>query len=215
MATSSSRSTRTSNPDVEQFDHRAATYESGWRAEFHRRVLDSVADLVAESEPSPAAVLDVGCGTGALLRELEGRLPEGIDLTGVDPAPAMLEVGRGKLRPGSRIHLEEAFAEQLPFPDGTFDLVVSTVSFHHWSDQRAGLGEAARVLRPEGRILLADHFTAGWLRVFNVLARHDMESVDDTEVMLRIAGFTVTDVVRVFTLGPLPLIRAVLAHRSA
>jgi ubiquinone/menaquinone biosynthesis C-methylase UbiE len=173
-----------------------------------------VADLVAQSEPSPAAVLDIGCGTGALLRDLEARLPDGIDLAGVDPAPAMLEVARAKLGAGSRVRLEQAFAEQLPFPDDSFDLVVSTVSFHHWHDQPTGLGEAARVLQPGGRILLADHFTAGWLRVFNVMARRDMESVEETEAMLRVAGFTVTDVVRVFTLGPLPLIRAVIASRS-
>jgi ubiquinone/menaquinone biosynthesis C-methylase UbiE len=173
-----------------------------------------VADLVAQSEPRASAILDVGCGTGALLRELESRLDGGIDLAGVDPAPAMLEVARAKLRPGSRTRLKEASAEQLPFPDETFELLVSTVSFHHWSDQPAGLREAARVLTPGGRILLADHFTAGWLRVFNVLARRDMESVEETEGMLRLAGFTVTDVVRVFTLGPLPLIRAVWAERK-
>jgi ubiquinone/menaquinone biosynthesis C-methylase UbiE len=178
-------------------------------------VLAAVAELVLQLTPPPTAILDVGCGTGALLLNLESQLPKDVELAGVDPASAMLEVGRARLRPGSRIRLEEAFAEQLPFTNETFDLVVSTVSFHHWSDQSAGLREAARVLRPGGRILLADHFTSGWLRVFNVLARRDMESVEETETMLRFAGLTVTDVVRVFTLGPLPLIRAVLADRAA
>ncbi len=44
----------------------------------------------------------------------------------------------------------------LPFPDGSFDLVVSTFSMHHWSDPAAGLGEIARVLRPAGRALIWD-----------------------------------------------------------
>jgi len=53
-------------------------------------------------------------------------------------------------------------AEHLPFPDAAFDLVVSTTSFDHWEDQRAGLRECARVLATGGRFVLADQFSA-WL----------------------------------------------------
>jgi len=53
-------------------------------------------------------------------------------------------------------------AERLPFPDGVFDLVVSTTSFDHRSDQRAGVLECARMLRPGGRLVLVDQFSA-WL----------------------------------------------------
>src|SRR5262249_30342394 len=52
--------------------------------------------------------------------------------------------------------------ERLPYPDGVFDLVASTTSFDHWADQRAGLGECARVLVPGGHLLLADLFSP-WL----------------------------------------------------
>ena len=48
----------------------------------------------------------------------------------------------------NRLKFSAALAEHLPFPDGTFDLVVSTTSFDHWSDQEAGLRECARVLTP-------------------------------------------------------------------
>ena len=65
---------------------------------------------------------DLGCGTGALLRTLADRLPAGVQLSGVDPAPAMLEVGRAALGERSQVRLARAVAEQLPLPDASFDL---------------------------------------------------------------------------------------------
>jgi ubiquinone/menaquinone biosynthesis C-methylase UbiE len=53
-------------------------------------------------------------------------------------------------------------AEEVGYPDATFDLVVSTTSFDHWADQQAGLIECARVLRPGGRLVLVDQFSR-WL----------------------------------------------------
>ena len=113
----------------------------------------------------------MGCGTGALLRTLADRLPAGVALSGVDPAPAMLEVGRAALRWPSPVRMAQAVAERLPFRDDSFDLVVSTVSFAHWSDQPAGLTEVARVLRPAGRLVLVDLFAIGWLRPVTTLGR--------------------------------------------
>jgi ubiquinone/menaquinone biosynthesis C-methylase UbiE len=178
-------------------------------------VVAAVADLVLDLTPPPTAILDIGCGTGALLRNLESRLPKDVELAGVDPAPTMIEVARAGLPPDSRTRLEEGFGERLPFADDSFDLVVGTASFHHWRDQPAGLAEAARVLRVGGRILLADHFAVGWLRAFNALARRDMRTLDEVQAMLASVGFSLSALLRVFDLGPLPLIRAVLADRAA
>jgi ubiquinone/menaquinone biosynthesis C-methylase UbiE len=201
--------------DVERFDRRAHAYERGWRAEFHARVVAASADLTLQVAPRPAAILDVGCGTGALLRTLSSRLPGAVELAGVDPAPAMIEVARATLpHPGRRIRLERAGAERLPFADESFDLVVSTVSFHHWEDQAAGLAEVARVLSGGGRLVLVDHFAVGWLRVWNALARRGMRSRGEVEAMLRRAGLAPTLRTRVFDLGPLPLIRAIVAHKD-
>jgi SAM-dependent methyltransferase len=61
-----------------------------------------------------------------------------------------------------RLRFLPAVAERLPFGDGSFDLVVSTTSFDHWSDQLAGLRECARVLVPGGRLVLVDQFSL-WL----------------------------------------------------
>jgi ubiquinone/menaquinone biosynthesis C-methylase UbiE len=54
-------------------------------------------------------------------------------------------------------------AEALPLPDACIDLAFSTISFHHWRDQEAGVREIARVLRPEGYFVLADFCYPGWL----------------------------------------------------
>jgi ubiquinone/menaquinone biosynthesis C-methylase UbiE len=168
-----------------------------------------------ETVREPRAVLDVGCGTGALLRELAERLPGAVELTGVDPAPAMIDAARAALRDRSNVQLEVAFAERLPFPDARFDLVVSTVSFHHWADQADGLGEVGRVLQPEGRFVLADHFAIGWLRVFDAIARRGMRTLSDVERLLAGARLVPLGWTSVFTLGPLPLIRAVVAGHAA
>jgi 2-polyprenyl-3-methyl-5-hydroxy-6-metoxy-1,4-benzoquinol methylase len=61
--------------DVGSFDRRARSYEGDWRSEFHARVVAGAAEVVLAALPHPAAVLDVGCGTGALLRTLADRLP--------------------------------------------------------------------------------------------------------------------------------------------
>jgi ubiquinone/menaquinone biosynthesis C-methylase UbiE len=62
--------------------------------------------------------------------------------------------------------LAQAAAEALPFTDGAFDLVTSTVSFHQWAGQARGLKEVGRVLVPDGVFVLADLHAVGWLRAF-------------------------------------------------
>jgi ubiquinone/menaquinone biosynthesis C-methylase UbiE len=133
--------------DVGSFDRRARRYDQDWRAEFHRIVVTRSAQVALSVAPDPASVLDIGCGTGSLLRMLAERLPGATSLVGVDPAPTMIEVGAGRLG-DPRVRLAMAVAERLPLEDASFDLVVSTVSFDHWADQPAGLAEVARVLRP-------------------------------------------------------------------
>jgi ubiquinone/menaquinone biosynthesis C-methylase UbiE len=106
-------------------------------------------------------ILDVGCGTGYLLRQLAARCPQAAGLAGIDPAPTMIEVA-ATAATDDRLRFAAGGAEKLPWPAGTFDLVVSTTSFDHWADQQAGLTECARVMVPGGTLVLADQFSA-WL----------------------------------------------------
>ena len=138
--------------DVQHFERWSRTYERSW---MQRRLFDPVHQAVldfAAPLPAPVSVLDVGCGTGRLLRALARRWPHA-QLLGVDPAQGMVEVARA-LTPGATI--QRGLAESLPLPDASVDLVVSTLSFHHWGDQKMGAREIARVLRPGGHFLLAD-----------------------------------------------------------
>src|SRR6185437_5695651 len=127
--------------DVRAFDDRADRYESGGLGRWHRRVAVRAADSALTFAPIPLRVLDVGCGTGLLLRELSYRLPNAIELVGLDPSPRMLaeaaDVDDG-------LWFVRGLAEQLPVPDAHFDLVVSCLSFDHWADQRRGMAEVAR-----------------------------------------------------------------------
>ena len=147
--------------DIAAFDARAGGYEGGWLGRLHRQIADRTADLALTVAPAPQRILDVGCGTGYLLRQLDARCPGAVELTGVDPARAMIAAARAAAT-GERLRWLEGTAEGLPFPAGSFDLVVSTTSFDHWADQRAGLGECARVLAPGGWLVLTDLFSA-WL----------------------------------------------------
>lgn len=148
--------------DVRAFDDRAPTYEAGWRGGWHQDIARRTADIALACAVEPSRVLDVGCGTGYLLRLLASRLPGAVELVGIDPAPRMVEVASAGPTGDSRIRILAGAAEELPFPESSFDLVVSTTSFDHWTDQGAGLRECARVLAPGGWLALTDLFTF-WL----------------------------------------------------
>jgi len=145
--------------DVERFSRWSHTYEDAWlQKHFFDRVHEAVLTLVANGV-EPGTILDVGCGTGRLLRAAGTRWPHA-SLIGVDAAEGMVKVALN-LTPRAAFHV--AMAEALPLPDASVDLALSTTSFHHWSDQAAGIREVARVLRPGGRFFLADIAGPAWL----------------------------------------------------
>ncbi len=160
-----------SHGDVGRFDEWAPRYERHW---MQRVVFDPIQstllDLASEQVPQPRSILDVGCGTGRLLRTASLRFP-GARLEGIDAAPQMVAQAISQVPPGAPIHFQQATAEALPFADGQFDLVFSTMTFHHWADQKKGVTEVARVLAPNGCWLLADFVGQGLVRRVTQLLR--------------------------------------------
>ncbi len=112
--------------------------------------------LRAGQLPAEADVLEVGSGGGGNVEVFTRRFP-GWRITASDYDPDMVDLARRRLEPlGERVTVSQADASSLAFPDATFDLVISIGVWHHVGDWRKALAECARVLRPGGRLLLAD-----------------------------------------------------------
>lgn len=133
------------------WDKHSASYDREMR--FLDRVLfkDSRAWVCSQAV---GETLEVGVGTGLNLPVY----PEKVRLTGIDLSPAMLTIARHRASQLDHpVELLEADAHALPFPDGSFDTVVCTFSLCAIPDDRRAVAEMKRVLRPGGRLLLADH----------------------------------------------------------
>jgi ubiquinone/menaquinone biosynthesis C-methylase UbiE len=132
------------------FNQQAADYDQAATGAHARALYPHV--LAALAREPYQCVLDVGCGTGAILASLPPQ-PD-LRLAGLDLSPAMLAVARQKL--GQQADLQEGDASTLPWSAATFDVVLCVDSFHHYPQPAAVIAEIARVLRPGGRVIVAD-----------------------------------------------------------
>ena len=135
-------------PIVKEYSRLAERYDSRWSFYVEMTVRETAARLGLSGAER---LLDVGCGTGELLRHLSAAHPAPL-LSGIDPVAEMLSVARRKL--GTAIDLREGWAENLPFDSQRFDVVVSCNMFHYILHPADSLGEMRRVLRPGGRLVI-------------------------------------------------------------
>ena len=130
-------------------------YDAGVRLTMRERlwrplIVDAIADR------APKTVVDVGCGTGALSIPIAARLPKA-RIIGIDGDPQVLDIARGK--PGAEaVEWREGLAGALPIEDSQVDVVVTSLVLHHLplATKRELLADAHRVLRPGGRLIVAD-----------------------------------------------------------
>ena len=174
--------------------HWAARYDllvwlvtRGRERAFRQHLLELAAVRTGES------VLDIGCGTGTLAIAATTHVGPTGRVVGIDASPQMVaRATRKAIRAGTPAIFQLAVAEQLPFPDGCFDVVLSTLMFHHLprKTREECAKEIRRVLTPGGRVLVVDfgkpQNRRGLLAHFH---RHGHVVVADIETMLANLGF--------------------------
>jgi len=135
------------------FNQWAKRYDRSWTQiwfrENHRLIVQAM------DPPADARILDLGCGTGQLAARLAQRVPQG-SVLGLDPAEEMIRVARRQHRDRTNLGFEVGSSEAIPADAATFDVVSSTISFHHWARPMESVRDIARVLRPNGRVLILD-----------------------------------------------------------
>lgn len=135
---------------LKEYARLADRYDRRWSFYVEATVRETLSRLSLEAEGD---LLDIGCGTGALLLAVSQAQPAA-RLVGIDASPEMLTVARQRL--GTAARLEQAWAHALPFDDGSFDIVVSSSVFHFLREPLAALAEMRRVLRAGGRLVITD-----------------------------------------------------------
>jgi ubiquinone/menaquinone biosynthesis C-methylase UbiE len=147
----------TATADTERARDLAARLERRAKAEDEVAARDAYLGLLNIS--AGERVLDVGCGSGAVTREVARRVGPAGRAVGLDPSPALLAVARELAREtgvGDRIEFCEGDAHRLPFPDRSFDAAVCVTVLSHVPNGEAAIPELARILRPGGRLGVFD-----------------------------------------------------------
>ena len=198
LATAWRRFRTASTPSIGLYDAAASLFLGGYYDEIAADCLSAVAGV-----PEPA-VLEIGPGPGHLAERLLLAAPA-VHLTELDIDPEMLAATGGRLgRRGlaARASLVEGDVAAMPFGDAAFDLVVSSLSAHHWPDSAAGFREIRRVLRPGATALVYD-LPPSWGHVET--GSRGIESAGD--------AFPEPRVTRVRGLGPVTLVSRVELRR--
>lgn len=151
-----------------------------------RNVSKSFVSLARKWGITYGSVLDAGTGTGLLAIELAKRIP-GVEVVGLDLSDVVFKLARDNARKGEvplRVSFERGDAEEMPFADNTFDLVISSNTLHLIENPIKMFNEIQRILKPEGRFLISD-FRRSWLGIFSEHIRASYSSKEMRDILSR------------------------------
>lgn len=154
--------------NVKRFNKWAGSYDTGIINVFFKMCYRKIRPLLHLQDGMK--LLDVGCGTGGLLKELSGSGKE-LNLYGIDLSSEMINAARVKLKDEKHTELYEGAAADLPFQSNYFDYVVCMNSLHHHPNPKQSLFEMTRVLKPGGVMIVMDGFVDSTVRkIFSRIA---------------------------------------------
>ena len=150
------------------FDKQASDYDTNIQGEHARKLYKPIIENLKNKNIH--SILDLGCGTGALLKEIK-ELNIAEQLFGIDISPNMLEIAKNKL--GSDATLILGDSERLPFEDSSFDAIVCNDSFHHYPQPDIVEKEVSRCLKQNGVFIIGDCWQPiGARQIMNYYMKH-------------------------------------------
>jgi ubiquinone/menaquinone biosynthesis C-methylase UbiE len=191
-------------PEHQEWDKGRAEQHARWAkvasrlsyAPFAKKIAGSLAPL-----ESGSTIVDLGTGPGILAIEIHKILPQA-KIIGVDLSSDMLEIARKNADEVGMSDYETRLgrAEEIPVESNSVNLVVTQSSFHEWEDQRKGLFEIFRILKPGGSLILKDYncsWLSGWRHsLFKFLLKVVGESYEDHVGMFKFTFDQVADLLR-------------------
>lgn len=168
------------------FDEDAQGYDSGKASQFANKCYAYVFNIIRHIQFDN--ILDVGCGTGTFMTMVLEEKPQ-VKGYGIDFSNEMLKIASTKVP--KRTKLIHGMAEELPYENKKFDLVVMIDSFGYFGDPKQAIKEVYRVLKPGGKLVMADRMGRGIMRYFN----HSYTEQEIRECLMQ-AGFDVVSLMK-------------------
>jgi ubiquinone/menaquinone biosynthesis C-methylase UbiE len=191
-------------PEHQEWDKERAEQHARWAKMASRLTYAPLARKIVESlapMESGSTIVDLGTGPGILSIELHKLLPQA-KIIGIDLSSHMLEIARKNAHEAGMSNFETRLgkAEEIPVEPNSVNLVVTQSSFHEWEDQRTGLSESFRILKPGGSLILKDYnrsWLSGWRRgLFKFLLAMVGESYQDHVEMFKFTFDEAADLLR-------------------
>jgi len=185
--------------DKDVYDRFAKNYDARWARFSEITIAQALAHF--STNLSHKTVLDIGCGTGTLIEKLLKEHPEIGSVTGIDVSRSMMQQAEKKLKGNRKVKLIHQTGKTINLPAQSFDIVVSTNTFHYFINPRAKLQEMKQLIKNNGLLILEDYSKDSllvkwfeWIIRFYDSWHQKAYTLEEAEQMVSHAGFTILQV---------------------